>query len=259
MSIDKSNYIIENNLTYAWGGAVSLILKKGINEIQPLIVTVNGFHNSQPEEDLEIRKYLDDLLESKNRYNSNTVANTIFPRSLWSKDQRRELLYERFRNIFPKILKYDPIGKKYGRYFDRMIDYGSGNKKVNQLEYLISTRMEKGNRRRSALQVGIIDPLKDHTNQPVRGFPCLQQIAFAPLDGGGLSVTGFYPSQYLFDRAYGNYLGLCWLGHFVAHEFGLELKEMTCIAGIGKLGKINKTNKDLNVISDLINKRTTRE
>jgi hypothetical protein len=45
-------------------------------------------------------------------------------------------------------------------------------------------------------------------------------------------VNAFYAMHYLVERAYGNYVGLCRLGQFVAHELRLPLVRMTCIAGI---------------------------
>jgi hypothetical protein len=47
-----------------------------------------------------------------------------------------------------------------------------------------------------------------------------------------LNVNAFYATQYAFERAYGNYLGLCRLGRFVAHELKLELARVTCYTGI---------------------------
>jgi len=41
--------------------------------------------------------------------------------------------------------------------------------------------------------------------------------------------------QYLFERAYGNYLGLKRLGEFMAHEMSLRLERVICIAAVGKL------------------------
>jgi hypothetical protein len=35
-------------------------------------------------------------------------------------------------------------------------------------------------------------------------------------------------------------VGLCNLGHFVAHELGLHLTRMTCVAGIAMRGSVNK-------------------
>ena len=47
-------------------------------------------------------------------------------------------------------------------------------------------------------------------------------------------------TQYMFERAYGNYLGLCNLGRFMAHEMGLKLDSMTCIATPAVRGPIPK-------------------
>lgn len=253
MDNDKQNYIIDNNLTYAWGKALSLLLAPGVKEVQPLFITINNIENNTPKEDLTVRANLDKILVQRKKNNCHTVANTVFPKSLWNPNKNRELLFTRFKKIYPLILKNDTTGKKYGRYFNRMIRFGTTN--VNQLDHLIKTRVEKKNNRRSALQASIFDPLLDHTDQRMRGFPCLQQVSFAPLDNGKLSVTGYYPYQYIFDRAYGNYLGLCWLGHFVAHELGMELGVMNCVAGIADLGGIGKTDKDIKGLNRLIKER----
>ena len=82
---------------------------------------------------------------------------------------------------------------------------------------------------------------KDHTNQRQRGFPCLQHVAFAPQGADGLAVTGFYVTQYIFERAYGNYLGLCRLGRFMAQEMGKQLTQVTCVASPAKGGDKTKS------------------
>jgi hypothetical protein len=56
-----------------------------------------------------------------------------------------------------------------------------------------------------------------------------------------LCITGYYPKEYIFDRGYGNYLGLCRLGQFMANEMGLELAQMTCFVGVAAAGKMSKT------------------
>ena len=53
----------------------------------------------------------------------------------------------------------------------------------------------------------------------------------------GLSITGYYATQYVVERAYGNYLGLCRIGRFMAHEMGLRFDQMTCIATPVKLDR----------------------
>jgi len=67
----------------------------------------------------------------------------------------------------------------------------------------------------------------------------LQQVAFTTTDEG-LGVTGFYALQYHVTKAYGNYLGLCWLGRFMAQQMNLKLVQVTCIASIVTLGDLGK-------------------
>jgi hypothetical protein len=119
-------------------------------------------------------------------------------------------------------------GSPRGLYFERLISFGRGPEDGNQLEHIINA-YNGGLRRTSAFQATICDPARDATRQPRLGFPCLQQIALHP-EGSILSITGFYGTQYVFERAYGNFLGLCWLGRFLAHEMGLTLNRITCIA-----------------------------
>ncbi len=155
----------------------------------------------------------------------------------------RECLYERYLKTFPRIRRYSR--NRYGVYFQRLISFGydkeTQKRGVNQLEHIIST-WERGNHRKSAMQASLFDPYKDHTHQRQRGFPCLQQVAFANTEEDNLQVTGFYATQYIFERAYGNYLGLYHLGCFMAHEMGLKLSKVICIATPAKR---DMTKKDL--------------
>ena len=124
-------------------------------------------------------------------------------------------------------------------YFERLIAYSEN--KINQLEYIIETYTKKGNHRRSALQASLYDPTCDATDQRQRGFPCLQQVGFSRIGKSGLCVTGYHPKEHILDRVYGNYLGLCRLGQFMASEMGLELAQMTCFVGVACVGNLAKT------------------
>ena len=68
----------------------------------------------------------------------------------------------------------------------------------------------------------------------------MQYVSFAPFDKTKLRVTGVYATQYLFEKAYGNYLGLYNLGRFMAYELGLELAQLNCIASVAKRGAPSK-------------------
>jgi hypothetical protein len=220
--------IEETNLSVAWGRAFLEVVHAG--EITPLVVVIKDLDNAEPPEVPAIRQTLDHVLEADGKgLSCHTVANTIFP-SLWNPKADRQELYQRYMRILPRVRKHR--GNRYGLYFERLISFGhddSFQDGVNQLEHIIQT-WNRGNHRRTALQAAVFDPHSDHTYQRQRGFPCLQQVAFARHGDDGLAVAGFYATQYMFERAYGNYLGLCRLGHFMAHQMGLRLAKVTCIA-----------------------------
>lgn len=221
------HYIENENLSRAWARAFLATMEQ--REILPLIVTVTGFADGRPQEDANIRRLLDVELTTRCKQPCHTVANTIFPASLWSPSTPRHQLYDRYNKILPRLKKKARVNRN-GLYFERLIAHGST--RVNQLEHVIET-WQRGDHRRSALVAAVLDPACDHTHQRQRGFPCLQQVSFTPEGTNGLAITGFLSTQYLFARAYGNYLGLCRLGEFLAHELGLTLCRMTCIAGVG--------------------------
>jgi thymidylate synthase len=232
-------FITERNLSVAWHRAFLASGIPGVKALAPLVVTVTGFDEGEPDEVGAVRSVIDAALavyaqdeDSKKKSTKETdpltcqtVASTIFPGSLWAAGVDRHSLYSRYSAMLPRLKRR---GSRRGLYFERLINYGRGPENGNQLEHIIQA-YKQGVRRRSAFQATICDPERDSTHQPLLGFPCLQQVALQP-EGNTLSITGFYGTQYLFERAYGNYLGLCWLGRFLAHEMGLSLSRMTCIA-----------------------------
>ena len=130
--------------------------------------------------------------------------------------------------------------------YDSKEDSTNGINKSNQLETIIEAYNSRKGVRRSVLQTSIFDPIRDHSSRAYLSFPCLQHVTFAPYnDGHNMTVNGFYAMQHLFERAYGNYLGLLYLGQFVAHELGLKLIQMNCMIGIGKLEVYNNHIKQL--------------
>ena len=183
--MSKSLTIEEDNLSVAWAKALLPVVEEG--EIAPLSVVIRGFADGEPIEVAPIREFLDDALGADEKALScHEVANTIFPKSLWNPQADRSQLYERYRRIMPRVLRNRR--NRYGVYFQRLIAFGHNaahEGDVNQLEHIIQT-WHGGNHRRSALQAAIFDPSKDHTNQRMRGFPCLQQVAFVPQGPGGL-------------------------------------------------------------------------
>ena len=100
------HYIEERNLSVAWARAVQLTAKRGRNEIAPLVVAVTGFDQvGNFEEEPRIRAEIDALLANEGMQPVDTVANTIFPNSLWNPAAVRRVLFERYRRIVPRLRK----------------------------------------------------------------------------------------------------------------------------------------------------------
>jgi thymidylate synthase len=241
MNRSGTQVIQDTNLSRAWARAFLALNEPGVTHVTPLVVTINGLSNRPAEEDEPIRQELEKHLRIHNHQGCHTVANTIFPKSLWNPLLDRSILYKRYLDILPR-LKQASTKNRYGLYFERLIHF-EGNypnqDSVNQLEYVITTYLQ-GNRRGSALQASVIDPYRDHTHARQRGFPCLQQVSFAVHNKRELCLTGYYATQYYFERAYGNFLGLCDLGWFMAQEMKLHLSQVTCIAADAQLGNIGR-------------------
>jgi thymidylate synthase len=222
------------SITEVWKQAVAIANGSSHREASPLIATVTDITNGVPQEDIQFRRRLDQSLLANDRASVETVAGTIFPQSLWNPGNPRDRLFGRYIRAYPRIRRH-PKNRR-GTYFQRMIAYPrDAADTFNQLDQVISTYLA-GNHRRSALQANVIVPWLDLNDARQLGFPCMHQVAFLPNgDQGTLHVVGFYPMQYLYERAYGNYLGLIRLGHFMAHEMGLDLKTMSCASIVAKV------------------------
>ena len=230
--------IVETNVSRAWQKAAILANAAPKKEVKNLIVNIEKIASTDDFEDDQFRSNLDSALENNGNFTVSTVSNTIFPISLWRPDAPRQVLYERYLNLWPRIIECQQ--NRRGTYFQRLIGYPRQDEpSFNQLEHVISA-YRSGIRRRSTFQCGIIYPPTDLNATPFQGFPCMQQVAFHPEGNGGLRVSALYPMHYLWARAYGNYVGLINLGKFVAKEMGLRLETLTCIALVAKLDDPNQ-------------------
>lgn len=203
-----------------------------------------------------IREVLDEALDSAGAQSVETVAETIFPGSLypdpgldWSPDlpatecavldAAAEELYETYIGMLPLLRTVN--ANKSGTYFSRMISWpGKEAGGVNQLAARIERlRGEQvaGRRTHNALDMDVAaDALCDEaelrgvqvyaaTDRRIRSFPCLTHVDLT-LHLGRLHATAVYRHQYLIDKAYGNLLGLSWLMQFLCQQSGHELGEL---------------------------------
>lgn len=244
-------FIEEHNLSRAWGKAFLHIIDNAGSEITPLLVTVTDFKSGVPQEDISIVNELNDTLRAFNQQEIHTVANTIFPQNLWQYSKfDRQSLFDNYLKSIPRFKALARHKNWRGLYFERLINYGAGPCDGNQLEFIIHEYNSRSGVRRSMLQASIFDPKRDHVTTAQLGFPCLQHVSFVP-SKQGLTINAFYATQQIFQKAYGNFLGLCRLGNFMAYEMNLNFERMNCFVGVEKLESVNgkKSSKLKNLIA----------
>lgn len=252
MSKSKSNIatvplmIEAENLSIAWAKILLRIIDNPGTEIAPLVVSLTGFDEDNAlAEDHAFRTKLDELLELKDKSSIENVGFTIFPERYWAiAGGNRKNLFELYTKSFGRMKAMYPSKNGRGLYFQRLMMYGQGPCEGNQLEWIISQYTGRTGVRRSMLQASIFDPSKDHVATAQLGFPCLQHVSFEPTSAG-LVVNAFYATQQIFDKAYGNYLGLTHLGKFMAHELGIDLERVNIFVGVAKLERITKSDQGL--------------
>lgn len=221
-----------DSIAECWLKALIKVTEGNSRELSPVIVSFQT-NIPPPSYKEKLENDLNCYLQSINKATIDTIASTIFPKSLSSNPK---MIYDRFNKIWPNIKKYPQ--NKNGNYFRRLTAYGEKDgKPFNQLQHITDAYngndVRKPVHRRSALIALTFDPMKDHTFQRQRGFPCLQQVCFVPESKGKkLTLTAIYAMQYLGERAYGNYLGLQNLGNFMAEEMGLKLDKINCISSV---------------------------
>ena len=241
------------NVSLAWAEAFVAVRAASAHRIAPLAISFTGFENGNVTEDDTVRTALDAALSASEMRSVHTVANTIFPQSLWKRAKGdRAALYAAYLENLPDYVAMDSANRR-GLYFGRLIGFDidpkTGDKLPNsgpdaledgnQLEFIIQ-RCKKGIRA-SALQAAVFDPDRDHLKGPYMGFPCLQHLTFVPdFKNELLALNAFYATQQLFEKGYGNYLGLARLGLFVAQATGLNLERVTCFVGIEKIDSDGK-------------------
>jgi hypothetical protein len=246
LAAPEPTVINDSNLSRAWSRLLLSTLEGAGTEISPLVLSVTGFDESGvPSEDQAVRQALDELLTRKSHRKVEDVAFTIFPQRLWEVSRRdRTRFFALYRDTWPRWREMNKKANGRGLYFERLVMYGRGPCDGNQLEWILSQFHSRVGVRRSMLQATTFDPERDHVANAQLGFPCLQQISFEPT-AAGLVVNAFYATQQIFDKAYGNYLGLTQLGAFMGHEMGIRLARLNVMVGIAKLERITKSDPDL--------------
>lgn len=211
----------------------------------------------------DLRDAVDDILAAAELDPVDTVANTIFPAAMARNCATSDALGERYRRAYPRIKKFP--GNEKGTYFGRLVAYPySQDQHCDQLAQLLekfrterrtpgpmSARYEvsiesaeqdlpeggPGDQEPgsapcvAAHSASIVVPAK---NTARMGFPCMSLCSFQ-LDGSYLHMVAHYRSQYMIQRAYGNYVGLGHLLAYVAENVGLMAGELMVVAGYAQI------------------------
>ncbi|MBY0561003.1 thymidylate synthase [Hyphomicrobium sp.] len=239
------------NLSWAWADAIRKIQGKRGHTLSPLLISIHGFDAAgYPVEDPAMRQDLDALLAAQKEWDIETVAFTIFPERLYQiAGGDRAKLFDIYRRTFPKYQAMNRQLNGKGLYFERLTMFGRGPSNGNQLEFIIDQFSGRKGVRDSMLQASIFDPERDHSSSAQLGFPCLQHVSFVPTNDG-MVTNAFYATQQLFNKAYGNYLGLAQLGRFVAKECGMKPARLNVYVGVAKLEGIAKSDPRLVALVD---------
>lgn len=261
MTIERPRIIAHTNLSLAWADAFCQTMTGGAAPNAGFVVSITDFAaDGEAVEQPEIRRALDDAIEEANAGGDGpgkeavkrveATASTIFPKMCWSPDRQRpaEELYQRYHErILPKLKSRCGANKK-GTYFARMTDVARPKKPgepMNQLKEVIGYfRQHETSPGNSATQVAIRDPAIDPVAVTRLGFPCLQQVSFGRSEGR-LTAAGYYPTQSVFERGYGNCLGLCRLANFVAYQVGIPLGRVDVFVFIPRPPDVKKPLKAL--------------
>lgn len=238
--------IAERSISAAYARLLLHILSHAGTEVAPLVLSVDGFGPDYAvPEDTVLRAEMDKLLVAKGKLTVEDVAFTIFPERFWLMAQGdRAKLFQFYAWAFPFYRKHNRKANGRGLYFERLTMYGRGPCDGNQLEWILREFESRPGVRRSMFQATTFDPARDHDATAQLPFPCLQQVSFVPTKAG-LVANAFYATQQLFDKAYGNYLGLAQLAAFMAHEMKMPLARLNVTVGVAKLERITKTDPAL--------------
>lgn len=264
MSIAPPVIIQSSSVSDGWGRVFLKALNDTPRSRSPVMLSIVGFEGDAPVEEAATRQAVDEALSRLDKCSVAVSAMTIFPNDLWQRRGRPS--HEGFHRLcveklLPRLKARD-ARNRLGTYFQRMMNFsglrGEEPQSVDQLGFIINL-LKKSKRwpRQSALQLSCFDPVKDHTGQAVRGFPCLQQVGVSHDGGKRIALHAFYPTQYIFDRGYGNYIGLCHLGYYIAHQAGLRFAALHCYIGEPQLGDVNK--RDVAVLADVVQQRRRKQ
>ncbi len=212
------------------------------------------------EADAKIIDAVNAHLASYDKYQTSTVANTIFPEALY-----RAYGSPQFYEVYLRQVCSRRSNKGWGRYFERMISH-TAQAELNPLQNLIDKLRREAGRKGGVnnayemtlaelgLEISIYDPMRDA--KAIIGGQCLSFLSFHISPDKRLLLTAVYRNHYYIARLLGNLIGLGKLLRFVAEQSGLQAGELTVLSthaeidSVGGREEIDTLLKFCNSIKD---------
>ena len=205
----------------------------------------------------KIRQEFDDFAEANLPYTSHTVAETIFPASLYKKYGSEGIYTIYPEQVYPTIKGIKANNR--GTYAMRIVRAKSVvGDKINPLKEVVS-RLKKAAESSSGIRCAHEISLDDSESIPINqndrslyGFPCLSHLSFKlSYDRKELHLTAVYRSQFFIDKAMGNLLGLARLQSFICREVGVSMGTLVCHATYAQLDDTGKVRAFNNLLESL--------
>jgi hypothetical protein len=246
-----SQHVSGANIADGWVAAFAALAAARGSEIVNLTVTIED----PGLELLGVRQQIDGHVAELNAsghpdFNKSvhTVANTIFPVSLY-RAGRPDAFYEAVRRGQARRAgSITSWGPKAGTYAGRLVRYPTyGRGELNQIKRIVEY-LDADSTYRDRYEISVAceapdeDPAKPTLftsastyvpgyDNATRGGQCLSHISLNVTDDR-LSMTALYRHQTYLARAYGNFLGLARLQHFLVQETEkpLQVGELMVVA-----------------------------
>lgn len=175
--------------------------------------------------------FVDDFLRLRNQQTVETVANTIFPASLYHLHGAPA-----FFDIFQKrVLGRVRRNERWsGYYFERMINAPAREgRNLNQLWDIVGRINDEKVKSLNKFELPLFDATRDVDKSPYGG-QCLSFLSFKVVPGPRrertLGLTAMYRNHFYVEKLLGNLIGLGRLMDFVCRETGLGLGELTIVS-----------------------------
>ena len=246
----------KTSIARAWAAAASAIAE--VQEGYNVVIDINdpGAFDWQDNNAIQL---VDDFLRTHDQNPISTVANTIFPQALYEEFDS-PAFYSEYLKVFSRLTK----SKKWGRYFERMIQHrtleGQSYNPLADLIEKLKAQCESGNRFKATHELAIYDPLLDRRYR--RGGQCLSFISLKLHPDAGLLLTAIYRNHHYITKCLGNLIGLGRLQAFIAPGAGVKVGSLTCISthaelDTGKGWGVTEARKLINEVSAILTSSTS--